>query len=129
MSHGAPGKPSVFVNSINGADGIAVDSHDNLWVAANQNDEMDVISPAGKLLARLGDFKGVDRHGLSHGLLFPASPAFSNDGEFLYVTNLALDLRVLGIPEAVDSQWCGQVRRYSVSRIRTHFIPLGTKEN
>jgi len=124
VTSGTPGKPSVFVNSINGADGIAIDAHDNLWVAANQNDEIDVVSPSGKLLARLGDFEGVDRSGLPHGLLFPASPAFSNDGKFIYVTNLALDLRVFGLTQAVDSQWCAQVKHFTVSRIRTRFTPL-----
>ena len=128
VSNGTPGKPAVFVNSINGADGIAIDAHDNLWVAANQSDEIDVVDPTGKLLARLGDFEGVDRHGRPHGLLFPASPAFSANGQFLYVTNLALDLRVFGLPEAVDSQWCAQVRHFTVSKIRTHFRPLGSPE-
>jgi hypothetical protein len=65
---------------------------------------------------------------LPHGLLFPASPAFSSNSEFLYVTSLALDLRVFGLPEAVDSQWCAQVRHFSVSRIRTRFRPLGSPE-
>lgn len=125
VSNGTPGKPSVFVNSINGADGLAVDRHDNLWVAANQNDEIDVVSPSGKLLARLGGFEGVDDHGLPHGLLFPASPDFSRDGEFLYVTNLALDLRIFGLVQAVDSQWCAQVRHFTVSRIRTQVRELG----
>ena len=129
ISNGIPGKPSVFVNSINGADGLAIDSHDNLWVAANQNDEIVVVSPSGKLLARLGDFKGVDDHGLPHGLLFPASPAFSLDGKVLYVTNLALDLRVFGLVQAVDSQWCAQVRHFTVSRLRTNFRPLGKEDN
>ncbi len=124
VTSGTPGKPSVFVNSINGADGIAVDDHDNLWVAANQSDEIVVVSHSGKLIAKLGDFEGVDDHGLPHGLLFPASPAFSQNGEFLYVTNLALDLRVFGLTQAVDSQWCAQVRHFTVSRIRTHFRPL-----
>lgn len=124
VTGGNPGKPSVFVNSINGADGIAIDSHDNLWVAANQSDEIVVVSPNGKLMAKLGDFKGVDESGLPHGLLFPASPAFSKNGDFLYVTNLALDLRVFGLPQAVDSQWCAQVRHFTVSRIRTHFRAL-----
>lgn len=128
VTNGAPGKPAVFVNSINGADGIAIDSHDNLWVAANQSDEIDVVDPTGKLQARLGDFDGVDRRGLPHGLLFPASPAFSANGEFMYVTNLALDLRVFGLPEAVDSQWCAQVRHFTVSKIRTRFRPLGSHE-
>jgi sugar lactone lactonase YvrE len=125
VTNGTPGKPSVFVNSINGADGIAIDSQDNLWVAANQSDEIDVVSPAGKLLARLGDFEGVDNKGLPHGLLFPASPAFNLNGDVLYVTNLALDLRIFGLPQAVDSQWCAQVQHYTVSRLRTNFRPLG----
>lgn len=117
VTNGNPGKPSVFVNSINGADGIAIDNDGNLWVAANQNDEMDVISPTGKLIARVGSFKGVDERGVPNGLLFPASPAFGDHGEYLYVTNLALDLRVFGLPQAVDSQWCAQVRRFTVSKI------------
>ena len=129
VSNGTPGKPTVFVNSINGADGIAIDSHDNLWVAANQGDEIVVVSPSGKLIAKLGDFEGVDDHGLPHGLLFPASPAFSHNGDILYVTNLALDLRVFGLPQAVDSQWCAQVRHFTVSRLRTHFRPLGNSED
>jgi sugar lactone lactonase YvrE len=124
VSNGTPGKLSVFVNGINGADGVAIDSDGNLWVAANQSDEIVVVSPSGKLIAKLGDFEGVDERGLPHGLLFPASPAFSQNGEFLYVTNLALDLRVFGITEAVDSQWCAQVRHFTVSKIRTHIRPL-----
>lgn len=125
VNNGNAGTASVFVNSINGADGIAVDSQDNLWVAANQSDEIVVVDPSGKLIAKLGDFEGVDGKGLPHGLLFPASPAFSLNGEFLFVTNLALDLRVFDLPQTVDSQWCAQVRHFTVSRIRTHFRPLG----
>jgi len=124
VNNGTPGKPTVFVNSISGADGLAVDSHDNLWVVANQSDEIVVVSPTGKLIAKLGDFEGVDDDGLPHGLLFPASPAFSKNGDFLYVTNLSLDLRGIGVTETVDSQWCAQVRHFTVSRISTHFRPL-----
>jgi hypothetical protein len=58
-------------------------------------------------------------------LLFPASPAFTSNGEFIYVTNLALDLRIFGLPQAVDSQWCAQVKHYTVSRIRTRLTALG----
>jgi sugar lactone lactonase YvrE len=129
VTNGAPGKPAVFVNSINGADGLAIDAHDNLWVAANQGDEIDVVSPSGKLLAKLGDFDGVDRNGLPHGLLFPASLSFSNDGKFLYITNLALDLRVFGLTQAVDSQWCAQVRHFTVSRMRARFNDFGQGDN
>jgi len=129
VSSGTPGAPAVFVNSINGADGLAIDRNDNLWVCANQNDEIVVVSPTGKLLARLGDFNGVDRNGLPHGLLFPASLSFSNDGKFLYITNLALDLRVIGLPQAVDSQAAGQVRHFTVSRMRARFDSLSGNGN
>ena len=117
VTNGNPGKPSVFVNSINGADGIAIDNDGNLWVAANQSDEMVVVSPTGKLIAKVGEFRGVDEHGVPRGLLFPASPAFGDHGEYIYVTNLALDLRIFNLPQAVDSQWCAQVRHFTVSKL------------
>jgi len=125
---GTPGSPSVFVNSINGADGIAIDRHDNIWVAANQADEIVVVDKTGKVIAKLGDFEGVTEHGVPHGLLFPASPAFSADGEWLYVTNLALDLRLFGLP-TVDSPWCAQVKHYTVSKIRARIPRIGEDEH
>jgi sugar lactone lactonase YvrE len=125
---GTAGTPSVFVNSINGADGIAIDKHDNIWVAANQADEIVVIDKAGRVVAKLGDFDGVSENGVPHGLLFPASPAFSADGEFVFVTNLALDLRLFSPSfAAVDSQWSAQVKHYTVSKIRAR-IPLAGEE-
>ena len=56
---------------------------------------------------KLGDFDGIDKNGVPQGLLFPASPAFSLDRRSLYVTNLALDLRLAVSPDvqAIDSQW------------------------
>jgi len=125
------GQASVLVNSINGADGIAIDRDDNIWVAANQEDEIVVIDRTGKVIAKLGDFEGVDHRGIPRGLLFPASPAFSLDGRTLYVTNLALDLRLAtGSPasQTIDSQWTDQVKSYTVSKIKTNFKPLGGKE-
>jgi sugar lactone lactonase YvrE len=124
VSAGNPGTPAVFVNSINGADGIALDSKDNLWVAANQADEIVVIDPTGKVIAKLGDFDGLDAGGTPRGLLFPASPDFSKDGNFLYVTNLSLDLRLFGLDEAVDSQWAAQVKRNTISRIKARIPPF-----
>jgi sugar lactone lactonase YvrE len=121
------GQAAVLVNSINGADGIAIDADDNIWVAANQEDEIVVIDPTGKVLAKLGDFYGIGDKGVPQGLLFPASPAFSLDGHALYVTNLALDLRLAVAPDvqAIDSQWTAQVQRYTISRINTNFNPIG----
>jgi sugar lactone lactonase YvrE len=116
VNAGAPGTPAVFVNSINGADGIAIDEDDNIWVAANQSDEIVVVDKTGKVIAKLGDFGGIDERGAPIGLLFPASPAFF--GGWLYVSNLSLDIRVVGLPQAVDSQWAAQVTSNTVSRIR-----------
>ena len=76
-----------------------------------------VVDPTGKVIARLGDFAGTVRHGEPDDLLFPASIRFS--GKNLLVTNLALDLRLFN-PDytSVDSQWCSQVTRYTISKIR-----------
>jgi sugar lactone lactonase YvrE len=124
VSNGNPGTPSVFVNSVNGADGLVLDRHDNIWVVANQSDEIVVIDPTGKVIAKLGDFNGLTEGGVARGLLFPATPAFSKDGDDLYVTNLALDLRLFSLPQAVDSQWTAQVKRYSISKISAR-LPNG----
>ena len=113
---GTPGTPEVFTNSLNGADGIRLDRSDNIWVAANQADEIVVVDPTGKAIAKLGDFNGV-QGGVTKGLLFPASPAFSPDRQTLYVTNLELDLRTIGIIQSVDSQWAAQVTQHSIAKI------------
>ena len=115
--------PAVFTNSINGADGLILDSNDNLWVAANQADEIVVVDPSGKAIAKLGDFDGV-RNGVTNGLLFPASPAFSKDGQWLYVTNLELDLTTIGLPQAVDSQWAAEVQRHSIAKLGARIPPI-----
>jgi sugar lactone lactonase YvrE len=74
VSGGSPLTPEVLTNSINGCDGIAIDKSDNIWAAANQADEIVVVDPTGKAIAKLGDFNGV-QGGTTSGLLFPASPA------------------------------------------------------
>lgn len=125
VSSGTPGTPSVFVNSINGADGLILDDHDNLWVAANQSDQIVVIDKTGKLITKIGSFDGIGPHGTPRGLLFPASLVFGNRGgqgsdRSLYVTNLALDLRLFGLAQTPDSQWTAMVTRYTVSRLSVH---------
>ena len=100
-ANGIPGTPSVLTNGINGADGLILDEHDNIWVCANQSDEIVVIDKTGKVIAKLGDFDGIYKHGAPNGLLFPASPV--RVGDSLYVTNLSLDLRNVGGPQTVDS--------------------------
>lgn len=117
VAGGTPGAPAVFANGINGADGLAVDADDNLWVVANQADEIVVVDPTGRAIAKLGDFDGIARDGAAEGLLFPASLRFS--GKDLLVTNLALDLRLFNPAfTSVDSAWCAEVTRHTVARIR-----------
>jgi len=116
VTAGAAGTPAVFVNSVNGADGLIMDDDDNLWVAANQADEIVIIDPSGRVIAKLGDFDGLDPRGAPKGLLFPAS--LVRHGKYIYVTNLALDLRLFGLPQPVDAQWAADVKRHTVAKIR-----------
>jgi len=109
----------VFTNSINGADGLFVDEDDNIWVCANQADEIVVVDKNGKAISKLGDFNGV-RDGKPVGLLFPASLA--RHGDWIYITNLSLDTRTINLPQSVDSQWAEQVKRHTVSRIRARVL-------
>jgi sugar lactone lactonase YvrE len=124
-ARGTPGTPAVFVNSVNGADGLIIDTHDNLWICANQADEIVVLEPKeGRVIAKLGDFNGLSRSGAPRGLLFPAS--LVRVGDWLYVTNLSLDLRAAVGPVfgAVDSPWAADVKRHTVARLRAK-IPQG----
>jgi len=126
---GSAGTPAVFVNSVNGADGLIIDRHDNLWIAANQADEIVVIDPSGRTIAKLGDFNGLDHDGAPIGLLFPASLVFS--GPFVYVTNLSLDLRLFDDPTkptltngSGDSPWAADVKVHTISRIPAFIPPI-----
>lgn len=101
---------SVFAESLNGADGIAFDGAGMLWVAANQADRVVALDDAGKPVAELGRFEGIDDEGRPRGLLFPASLAVH--GGHIFVTNLAIPLT-----GAAGDEWEEEVTRYTVSRI------------
>ena len=122
----AAGVPTVFTNSINGADGLVIDEEDNLWVAANQADEIVVVDPTGRAIAKLGDFDGVSARGTPVHLLFPASLRFSQKD--LLVTNLALNTNLFGFV-TVDTAWSAQVSRYTVSRLRARIPRRGDVES
>jgi hypothetical protein len=83
-----------------------------------------VVNLSGRVIAKLGDFSGLDPTGAPNGLLFPASLVVSRG--FLYVTNLSLDLRVAVAPDvmAVDSQWAAGVTRHTVARIPAKIPPV-----
>lgn len=115
---GSAGAGVTFTTGLNAPDGLAVDASDNLWVAANQGDEIVVVDPDGTVIAKKGDFNGIAPDGSIRGLLFPASLAFSADKKRLYVTNLALYLPFAGVPSiAVDSGLTLQVKRYNIGVI------------
>ena len=129
------GTPTILITGINAPDGIAVDRKGNIWICANQEDEIVVIDPKAatdpttgkplaKVIAKLGDFNGIDENGIAQGFLFPASLAFSKDGQTLYVSNLTLFLPYAGAMVAIDSAWTLQVKGYTVSQISASIPPL-----
>jgi sugar lactone lactonase YvrE len=124
--NGSAGTASVFITGINAPDGIAIDRDGNIWICANQEDDIVVIDKTGKVIAKLGDFNGFNKDGVVRGLLFPASLAFSLDGKTLYVSNLTLFLPFAGAMAAVDSAWTLQAKQYTVSAIRAKIPPFNS---
>jgi sugar lactone lactonase YvrE len=127
-SDGSAGAASIFITGINAPDGIAIDRNDNIWICANQEDEIVVIDKTGKVIAKLGDFRGIGEDGIARGLLFPASLAFSRDRSTLYVSNLTLFLPFAGAKAAIDSAWTLQVKGYTVSKLPAKIPPLSEQD-
>src|SRR5580700_1457202 len=125
---GTAGTPSILITGINAPDGIMVDRKGNIWICSSQEDEIVVIDPDAKpnakVIAKLGDFYGIDHDGIAQGFLFPASLAFSNDGSTLYVSNLTLYLPYAGADPAIDSDWTLQVKGYTVSKLPAIIPPF-----
>jgi sugar lactone lactonase YvrE len=121
---GSAGTASIFITGINAPDGIMIDRRDNIWICSNQEDEIVVIDKTGKVIAKLGDFRGIDQDGIARGFLFPASLAFSNDGSTLYVSNLTLYLPYAGAQKAIDSDWTLLVSGYTVSSLPAVIPPI-----
>jgi sugar lactone lactonase YvrE len=88
---GSAGAVSLFASGIDGPDGIAFDVRGNLYVCANQADEIAVISPVGTPIAT---YRGSG----SSALHFPASLVFH--GRDLFVTNLAFDHSFNPLPDS-----------------------------
>jgi|SRR5580692_4817557 sugar lactone lactonase YvrE len=121
---GTAGTAKILITGINAPDGIMVDGKDNIWICSNQEDEIVVIDKTGKVIAKLGDFRGIDHNGIAQGLLFPASLAFSKDKESLYVSNLTLYLPYAGADLAIDSAWTLLVKGYTVSKLPAVIPPF-----
>ena len=105
------GQLEVFAESINGADGIVLDKGGLLWVAANQADQIMVLDENARVIAKLGEFLGIQNDGSARGLLFPASLAIS--GKWVFVTNLALPLTA-----NIDDEPEEDVTIFTVSRLK-----------
>jgi hypothetical protein len=115
---------TVLINGVNGPDGIAVDKDTGfIWVAANQSDEIVVIQPSTgtnvlpRVIAKLGDFNGINNEGRVRGFLFPTSLAIGTErppkaGKFLAVANSAFTSAF-----AIDTEWGNLVTRYTVARM------------
>ena len=101
---------SVFTESIQGADGMTFDDQGRLWVASNQGDQVVALNEQGRIVAKLGDFFGINVDGTPRGLLFPATPVIV-DG-WMYVTNLALPLT------GSAAEWETEVTRWTVARMK-----------
>jgi len=88
---------NATTHALDGADGIQFDVRGQLYVCANQANEIQVLSPSGALVAR---YRGTG----SDAMDFPASPVFHEKA--LYIANLALatpgagKVSVLGVPFA-----------------------------
>jgi DNA-binding beta-propeller fold protein YncE len=102
---------NVFAESIDGADGIVLDKKGNLWVAANQADQIMVLNEFGQVVTKLGEFLGIRKNDSPRGLLFPASLVIQ--GKWVFVTNLALPLTTIGGDEPEEN-----IMKYTVSRIK-----------
>jgi sugar lactone lactonase YvrE len=121
---GSAGAASIFITGINAPDGIALDHDGNMWICSNQEDEIIVLDKTGKVIAKLGDFRGIDENGVVNGFLFPASLDFSRDGSILYVSNLTLFLPFAGAQKAIDSAYTLEVGAYTVSSLPARIPPL-----
>lgn len=102
---------TILAESINGADGVVRDGDGRLWVVANQADEVVALNGNGRVIARLGGFRGIRGDASPDGLLFPASAVIV--GSEMFVTNLALPLTAAGGDEPEED-----VERFTVSRLK-----------
>jgi hypothetical protein len=81
-------------------------------VAANQADEVVALNEHGKIVVKLGEFRGIRRNGTPDGLLFPASLVIVDDE--MFVTNLARALTDGVVGDEPEEN----VTRWTVSRMK-----------
>ncbi len=105
-------KVTVLAESLNGADGLVFDNESGLlWVCTNQADEVVALNAKGRIVAKLGEFRGISQNGTPEGLLFPASPVIV--GDEIFVTNLAIALT-----DAKGDEPEEDVKHWTISRMK-----------
>jgi sugar lactone lactonase YvrE len=117
--HSATPTVTVFAESLNGADGLVFDKRTGLlWVCANQADEVVALNDKGRIVAKLGEFRGINRNGTPDGLLFPASPVIVDDE--IFVTNLAVALTspTPDNPDGIGDEPEEDVKLWTISKMR-----------
>ena len=78
-----------------------------------------VVEPKqGRVIAKLGEFGGIDTDGAPIGFLWSNSLVFHGDD--VLVTNLSVDISAaMGLNmRTVDSSWAAQVKLHTVSKIK-----------
>lgn len=104
------GTLSVVTDSLEGADGIVLGVGNTLVVSRALGDELAVIdATTGRILAEVGEFRGIRRDGSVRGLLFPGS--IVRIGNTVFANNLALPLS--GSPSEPE----GDVTTYTIARV------------
>jgi hypothetical protein len=106
------GGPIVpIAESLEGADGIVAGPRNTLIVSMALGDELAILDAAtGRILAELGEFRGIRRDGSVRGLLFPGSIVLV--GDTIFASNLALPLT--GTPAEPELD----VKTYTISKVR-----------
>ena len=80
-----------------------------------------VIEPKqGRVIAKLGDFGGIDNDAAPIGFLWSNSLVFH--GEDVLVTNLSANIAAVTSQSlrTVDGPWADQVKLHTVSKIKKH---------
>ncbi len=108
---------AVVTDSLEGADGIVLGAGNTLVVSRALGNELAVLdATTGRILAEVGEFKGIRSDGSVRGLLFPGS--IVRVGNTVFANNLALPLS--GLP----SEPAGDVRVYTIAKVRLPTIEV-----
>lgn len=100
-----------IAQSLEGVDGIVNGPNGTLVTSFALADEIAILDEAtGRILAEIGEFRGIRRDGSVRGLLFPGS--ITLNGDEIFASNLAL------VQTGSPAEPEGDVTTYTVARLR-----------